>query len=162
MRAHSLTAAINKGVLADATIDYIIKAQVHFDDLKQVASSMAGMLVLAETGIAEAATEQPMIAIAYETWKRAADGVGTLKVPVLAEHFHVHLQKGSTLIGDLFASLYRRVPTSRSNDDAIRTLKLAWEQISFAAKALPGFETVDLEQSCCAMHAKQYMSNYAN
>ncbi len=46
----------------DATATYIVENQKCFEDLKQVASQLAGLLVLAAAGSKEALPDHPMLA----------------------------------------------------------------------------------------------------
>ena len=59
----------------DATAAYIVENQKCFEDLKQVASQLAGLLVLAAAGSKEAMPDHPMLDAARELFREADDAV---------------------------------------------------------------------------------------
>ena len=55
----------------DATAAYIVENRKCFEDLKQVASQLAGLLVLAAAGSKEAVPDHPMLGAARELYREA-------------------------------------------------------------------------------------------
>lgn len=146
--------AMASGGIDDSTVEYISKIRRHFEDLRQTASELAGLLVLVATGALATANGHPMLAVALETWREANDGVRSLSPPPRAAHYHQHLVRGAELLEQAFKSIRNPLGKGDHLNETIDILKSAWQQIVFATNALPGFATVDLKQSCCAMHVK--------
>ena len=120
-----MTAADRHG---EATRLYVTEAQRVFDALHEVATRLAGLLM------------------SLEMLKS--------RPPAVAAHFHHHL---TDALGKLTASLDHidgRLAGLVAAGDPLPSLRSAWRDMEAASRAMPGFETVDFQQSCCALHIK--------
>ncbi len=143
------------GPFDDATRRYIEAAQPAFEDLRDVASQLAGLMVLAASGASTATIDHPMVAVATERWRAARDETRALRPSPQAAHHHRHLVRAAERIGEVLAAL-REAGTFKSRiATPLPLLRGAWQEILHTANALPGFRTLDLEQACCAAHAKR-------
>jgi hypothetical protein len=138
----------------DEVRDYIAHAQQPFDDLRDAASQIAGLLVLAASGARSAGAPHPMLAVASQRWREASDAAHSLPAPPAARHHHFHLIQAAELLGEALDGLNERGLLGARSDSALDTVKRAWAEIVHAANALPGFATVDFGQACCAPHAR--------
>jgi len=132
----------------DRTTAYVIEAHPAFEDLRQVAAQLAGLLVLAATGSRESSPHHPMLASATQTWARATDAVKR-SAPLANERarpHHRHLVDASESLRSALASCGA---WPLDIDTVLVPLRAAYEHLQAAAKALPGFQMVSFEQACC-------------
>jgi hypothetical protein len=140
--------------LDDRTAAYILETQATFDWLRNAAGQLAGLLVLASIGARERVLDEPILAGAESEYRQADDKLRLTAAPPAAAHHHRHLSLASERIGE--ALCIARQGSLRLNEGSLdrthRTLRAAWQELLFASKALPGFQVVDFNQSCCAVH----------
>ena len=131
-------------MIDDATAAYIVENQKCFEDLKQVASQLAGLLVLDASGSKEAAPDHPMLGTARELFREAEDALRRARPTERARRHHQHLTKAARLIG---AALQKRCA---GGGDILIPLRAGYTELERAADALPGFEKVSYDGACCA------------
>lgn len=140
--------------LDDMTTAYVLSMREPFDLLRQAISQLAGLMVMVAAG-AKGAAHQPMLDRAIEAGAEADEVIRSASPPRRAEHHHRHMLRANrALAAALKASgrgLFR--PDDEELDAIIVPLRAAHSELQHAAGALPGFETVDLSQSCCARPA---------
>jgi hypothetical protein len=129
----------------DQTAAYILATQTYFEDLKQVAAQLAGLLVLSASGAKSATPHHPMLNSAEQLYKRAADGLKSVRVTTHARRHHDSLQTALAKLGDALSS-------AKGTGDPLIQLESAYADLRSAARTLPGFEMVSFENCCC--HAK--------
>jgi hypothetical protein len=144
-----MTAAID-----DATAAYVADTRPAFDGLRQAEAQLAGLMVLAAAS-GQAIAGHPMLEMATEAVREAADEIQSVRVPPRAKHHHVHVLQAVDEIA-LALGAARRCLVRR--DEAavaavIGPLRSAHQHLLWATGALPGFEVVALSQACCAQHA---------
>jgi hypothetical protein len=127
----------------DRTVAYILAAQTYFEDLKQVAAQLAGLLVLEAVGSKTA--EHPTLARAEQVFKNAADGLNSVRVPARAKAHHAHLLAAAVRLGSAL----------RGSGDPLVLLESAYAELRFASRTLPGFQMISFERGCCAGAMKQ-------
>ena len=140
----------NRRVIDDRIAAYVIEAHPAFEDLRQVAAQLAGLLVLAATGSKDASPHHPMLESAKQTCAHASDGVkraGALVTDRSRPH-HRHLVDASASLAVARASC-DTWPVDI--DAALVPLRAAYEHLQAASKALPGFQMVSFEQACCGL-----------
>jgi hypothetical protein len=121
----------------DQTVAYILAAQPCFEDLKQVASQLAGLLVLEAAG---AAHDHPMLTSAEQVYRHAEDGLRSARVTARARVHHNHLLTAATKLNEAL----------RESGDPLVPLESAYAELRLASRTLPGFEMISFERSCCA------------
>lgn len=122
----------------DQTVAYTIAVQPYFEDLKQVAAQLAGLLVLDAAG---AAPDHPMLASAGQAYKNAADGLKSARVPASARVHHNHLLAAAAKLDEAL----------RESADPLLSLEIAYVELRSASRALPGFRMISFERGCCAV-----------
>ncbi len=128
----------------DRTVAYIQSAQAWFEDLKQVAAQLAGLLVLAAAGSKNAETpDHPMLLSAEQAYRNAADGLRSARVPARAEMHHDRLLRAA-------AKLHAALVAMRGKSDALGLLEDAYAELRLASRTLPGFQMIAFERGCCA------------
>ena len=128
-------------MIDDQTIAYTLISQTYFEDLKQVAAQLAGLLVLSAAGSKSTAPLQPT----EELYRHAADGIKSIHVTTRARRHHDCLQAALAKLGDALSS-------AKGTGDPLIPLESAYADLRSASKTLPGFEMVSFESCCC--HAK--------
>ncbi len=126
----------------DQTVAYILATQTYFEDLKQVAAQLAGLLVLSAAGSKSTVALQPI----EELYRNAADGIKSVRVTTRARAHHASLQAALTKLGDALTS------AKGSHGDPLIPLESAYADLRSASRTLPGYEMVSFESCCC--HAK--------
>ena len=134
----------------DATAVYIVENQRCFEDLKQVASQLAGLLVLAAAGSKEATPDHPMIAAARELFRDADDAVRRAQPTQRATHHHEHLARAAASIGVAL----RQMDGSLNVERILIPLRAGYTELERAADSLPGFEKVSYARACCGQGAR--------
>jgi hypothetical protein len=138
--------------LADPTIRYIVNSQPLHDRLRQVLTQVAGFSLLVMTrGPRVPALEGPL-ALAAEVFRSTIEQIRALRVPAGANHHHRHMIEAAAAV-ERSIGLLAGCLRSQSDGDAraalTRCLHDAAEHMRAATRSLPGFEMVDLRQSCC-------------
>jgi hypothetical protein len=129
----------------DATATYILENQRCFEDLKQVAMQLAGLLVLAAAGSKSALPGHPMLAAATELFREACDGLLSARPTERARRHYGHLARAATAIG----AALREADGALNVDRILIPLRAGYAELERAADALPGFEKVSYERACC-------------
>jgi hypothetical protein len=145
-------------ILPDSTtVAYVFRARPVFDMLKHAAAQLAAFFVLASTGSDAASPDHPLLLAARSAVQEAMEGLRTVTgVPEPASHHHRHLLRAAAAITATLATLQDLAWAEKDEaalDQALHRLKAGWQELHWATAALPGFEMVQLSQSCCAGHS---------
>lgn len=141
---------MNSQPVDDATATYILETRKCFEDLRQVAAQIAGVLVLAAAGGASATPNHPMLAAAAELHRAAFDDVRSVRPTERARaHHHCLMQAAQALSNALAVALCgaRRMEI----DPILLPVRAAYAHLQRAADTLPGFEMVAFDKGCCAI-----------
>jgi FtsP/CotA-like multicopper oxidase with cupredoxin domain len=137
----------------ERTAAYAVAVHPHFEDLRQVAAQLAGLLVLAATGSKDSSPDHPMLSASKQVLAQADDGVrraGGLVSERTRPHYRALVD----------ASLALRQALSRADvapldvDAVMIPLRDAYSRLQRATVALPGFQIVSFEQACCGTRLK--------
>jgi hypothetical protein len=142
----------NPCVIDDATVAYILNVRPHFENLRQVAAQLAGVLVLAATGARSAAPDHPMLHSAEQLFQESADGIRRARATGRALLHHQHLTQAAASIETALSNARDRLGRSNGRvdlDPVLTPLKVGYAHLQDAASALPGFEMVAFDQGCC-------------
>jgi hypothetical protein len=129
----------------DATVAYIFENQRCFEDLKQVASQLAGLLVLAAAGSKEAAPDHPMLEAANQLFREANDALRRSRPTERAQRHYRHLALAASAIDVALKEAERGLNVDR----VLIPLRAGYTELERAADALPGFEKVAYDRACC-------------
>ena|SRR5580698_4333726 len=137
---------MNSQPVDDATAAYILNTRKCFEDLRQVAAQIAGVLVLAAAGGKSATPDHPMLDAAAELHRTALDEVRRIRSTERArEHHHCLLQAAGALSIALSAAKKMEI------DPVLVPVRAAYAHLQRAANTLPGFEMVGFEHGCCSV-----------
>jgi hypothetical protein len=131
----------------DETAAYILETRLHFEDLRQVAAQIAGLLVLAAAGSSSAGPYHPMLTAAVRLHEEASDALRSVRVPEPACDHHAHLRAAATALANALAAAQHSIAI----DPVLAPLRAAYDQLQQASNELPGFPMVTFEQACCAI-----------
>ena len=151
---HDRFANAHSDTLDDRTIRYVLDTRPHFEDLRHAVGQVAGMLVLAAAGSKTVTQDHPLFATARATLGRVSDGIAAAHPSGRALHHHRHL---IAAVGGLGLALKQAredlhlhgIDRARV-DPVLRSLQTAYQNLAWAAQALPGFELISFDQACCA------------
>lgn len=131
----------------------MIAARPVFEDLRQVAAQLAGLLLLAATGSKESTPDHPMLAASRQVLAQAGDGVKRAGVLVSdpSRAHHGGLVEASAALSQALA---RAGGWPLDVDAVLIPLRDAYAHLQEASRTLPGFEMVSFEQACCAAAAR--------
>lgn len=135
----------------DATVVYILENRRYFEDLRQVASQLAGLLVLAAAGSKESAPDHPMLTAAIQLHRDATDNLRHARPTPRARRHHEHVLEAASHLADALAAA-NRVVRPDDVDPVLIPLRAAYDALREAANALPGFELISFERACCGIH----------
>jgi hypothetical protein len=136
-----------------ATVAYVVAVRPAFEMLKHAAAQLAAFFILATTGSQAAGPDHPLLAEAGRAVQEATDGVRAAPgVTEIAAHHHRHLLRAAAAIRATLSALQDTawIKDRALLDPALQRLKAGWQELHWATAALPGFEMVQLGQSCCA------------
>lgn len=131
--------------LDDATVAYILETRRAFEDLRQAAAQLAGLLVLEAAGAKNELPLHPMLAAAEELSLEAEEKIHQARATVRAERHQGHL-------ADAAAHLLRAVRKARRNAEMgpiLSPLRAAYAELEAATRELPGFDMVAFDRGCC-------------
>jgi hypothetical protein len=135
----------------DRTATYILDTRKAFDDLRDIASQLAGLLVLAASGARSAGPHHPVLDMSRQTLPGIADGIRRARPTDRARQHHRDLASALECIDVAVRTARRELP---STDDAavdriLRPLREGYAHLQNAADRLPGFELIAFARGCC-------------
>jgi hypothetical protein len=144
--------ALSPSFLDDRTVAYILETRGPFEDLRRVASQLAGLLVLAAAGAKSATPEHPALAGARETLAEAGDRVRHTQPTDRSRRHHDHLLHAVRALETAAAAACDRRSgrTAGDIDLVLKPLRTGYAHLQEAADRLPGFELVAFANGCCA------------
>jgi hypothetical protein len=136
----------------DETVAYILLAQKCFEDLRQVAAQLAGLLVLSAAGSKGATPDHPMLEAAERLHASAAESIRRLRPPPRASAHRDFLSRAAAALECALSSaqthLWHAVRGAEI-EPILNPLQAAYAQLRLASAALPGFEMISFDQACC-------------
>jgi hypothetical protein len=159
-----VVAASHSGDIDDRTVAYILESKKAFEDLRHIASQLAGLLVLAAAGGKAAAPDHPMFEAAQRLHASVSDALRLARPTQRALSHHSHLIKACDAVGLALSVAESNLAPPRDEFKINRILvplQAAYAELRLASHELPGFEMISFEQGCCgaaqshAAHAQQ-------
>jgi hypothetical protein len=145
------TAEALSQLVDDATVAYILETRRYFEDLRHVASQLAGLLVLAAAGSKQFAPDHPMLKAAGQLYRDAADGLRRASPTIRARRHHQHLLLAASNLAEALSATNRL----REIDPVLVPLRAGYAGLEQAVRALPGFELIAFERGCCGVHLQR-------
>jgi hypothetical protein len=135
-----------RAAVDDEAAAYILETRRGFEDFRQVAAQLAGLLVLAASGSQSAGPHHPILTSAAELYRNALETLHRARVPLSAHMHHESLLHAAAALG-------RAIQGAQSGlaiDPVLIPLRAAYGHLQLASNALPGFPMVAFDQGCCA------------
>ena len=141
--------------LDERTIRYVLETRPHFEELRQAIGQVAGMLVLAAAGAKTVTQDHPLFTTAREALAqrlrrdpgRAAHGAGNAIITGIC---WTPWRRCASPCGGRRRICICTAWSASASSRCWRPLNAAYRHLSWAAKALPGFEVLSFDQACCA------------
>jgi len=143
----------NRAVIDDRTTAYVLSAQPVFEDLRQVAAQVAGLLVLAATGSRESTPDHPMLAASALVLAKADDGV-KCAAALVTDSARPHHTRMAAAASSLRRALACAEAWPIDVDAVLVRLRDAYDHLQQASSVLPGFPVVSFDQACCSVRLK--------
>ena len=137
-------------MIDDRTTAYVLTAQPAFEDLRQVAAQLAGLLVLSATGSKESTPDHPMLAASRQVMSRAGDGVEAAAA-LVTDGARPHYTRVTAAASSLRRALSCAEAWPLDVDAVLAPLRDAYDHLRQASSALPGFPVVSFDQACCTV-----------
>jgi hypothetical protein len=136
--------------LPDPIARYMCEAQPLHDLLRRGLIQLSAFLLTRTIAGSRALVDYAPIDAARGPIREAAEGLRSLRAPTGAAHHKHHMIAAlAALENGLAAALSA---TDRDGDALLRFTEEAARHLRVVGRSAPGFEAVDLQQACCAMH----------
>jgi len=135
---------------------YVVACQPLHERLRDAVIQLGGLSLMTMLRREGAFDRETPLRLVREALAGTGQALGGLPVPPSAAHHHHHMREACCAAGraaDLIADQRLGRDAETANRDLSRELRAATDHLRHASRALPGFEMVDLAQSCCAAHA---------
>lgn len=146
---------------SDALVTYLNAAQPVHRQLQQVLTQVAGYALLVMTRRHRVELLDAPVVGAREALSRVSSELCGMRVPAPARHHHHHMAAAAETVGrslDALLGCLRHGADDGLRAALTRDLRAATTHLRAVSRLLPGFETVDLSQACCAAHVGQQAS----
>ena len=140
-----------------ALLSYIDAARPAQVRLQQVLTQIAGYSLSLMTSKKRSMHPEGALVSARAALKEVREQLAALKPPSAAAHHYHHLKsaRDATRIAFGQAMICTRADaTEGERQTLVQALHAANEHVRMTARLLPGFETIDFSQACCAFHAQ--------
>jgi hypothetical protein len=127
----------------DQTAIYVLTTRSAFEDLRQVVSQLAGVLVLAA---AKGTGDSPSLEPTRRLLRQAEDA---LRDSPLTDRAAAHRANLVQAAAHLKIAL-QRAGVRIDVDEILTPLRAGYDALQAASRTLPGFEMVAFEQGCCS------------
>jgi hypothetical protein len=129
----------------DVTTAYILETRKLFEDLRQVAAQLAGLLVLNAAGSQNAGPHHPMLDAADQLYQETVENIHHARVTPHARQHHRYLLQAAASLRIALSVAH----TTLEIDPVLTPLRAAYAHLQRASNELPGFEMVAFDQGCC-------------
>lgn len=149
-RLEGLTSRSVRSEAAGALHDYIEAALPCFDALCAIVTQLGGLLLLDATSQHARTMDHPMLERARSEFREVREAIAALAPDARAAHHYRHLQRATREVEAGFTAIDRRLLGRLDAADPLPALRAAARELDTVTRLLPGFETVKLDESCCA------------
>lgn len=137
------------------SLPYVVACQPLHARLRDVVTQLGGLSLMTMLRREGAFDRETPLRLVRAALTETGEALGGLRVPPRAAHHHHHMSeacRAAACAADLIADLRLGRDAEAARRDLSRELRAATDHLRHASRALPGFEMVDLTQSCCAAH----------
>jgi hypothetical protein len=130
---------------------YVLDARPVHEQLQRALMLLSGFALMRLTSQPRSTIDDGPVQTARELLTGVHDRLSSLRVPEAAAHHHHHLRGAGSALRLALAITSSAID---SGDQLYRALAQTVMHLRATNRILPGFETVDLAQSCCAAHGQ--------
>jgi hypothetical protein len=130
---------------------YVLDARPVQEQLQQALMLLSGFTLLRVTSQPNSRIDDEPVRTTCKFLIAVHEHMGALRIPQAAVHHHHHLRGAESALRLAVAATSL---TMDSGDQVYRALVAAVKHLRSSNRLLPGFEMVDLAQSCCAEHGR--------
>lgn len=123
-----------------------------FERTQESAARLAGLLVEAEIVGRNSRFDNESLLLGLKARDEAVCLLASIDTRQADAHFHHHASLALQRLCQAWAALEDRRQGMMAAPDPLPMLQAAWREMQAASRILPGFDTVDFRNSCCAMH----------
>lgn len=123
-----------------------------FERTQESAARLAGLLVEAELVGRNSRFDNESFHLGQNARYEAVCLLASVDVSKANAHFHHHASLALERLCQAWAALEDRRQGLVAAPDPLPMLQAAWREMQAASRILPGFDTVDFRNSCCALH----------
>lgn len=123
-----------------------------FERTQESAARLAGLLVEAELVGRNSPFDNESLHLGLKARDEAVCLLASVDVSKADAHFHHHASLALERLCQAWAALEDRRQGLVAALDPLPMLQAAWREMQAASRILPGFDTVDFRNCCCAMH----------
>lgn len=123
-----------------------------FDRIQESAARLAGLLVEAELIGCKSRFDNESLILGQKARDEAVHLMASVDSTKADHHFHHHVSQALQRLCQAWAALESRRQGLIAAPDPLPVLQATWREMQAASRILPGFETVDFRNSCCAIH----------
>ncbi|GGO76331.1 hypothetical protein GCM10011348_03280 [Marinobacterium nitratireducens] len=123
-----------------------------FERTQESAARLAGLLVEAEIVGNNCRFDNESLHLGLKARDQAVCLLASVDASKADAHFHHHASLALERLCQAWAALEDRRQGLIAALDPLPMLQAAWREMQAASRTLPGFDTVDFSNSCCAMH----------
>jgi len=136
----------------DRLRDYADAMVPCFERTQESAARLAGLLVEAEIVGHKSRFDNEALLLGLKARDEAVCLLASVDANKADAHFHHHASLALERLCQAWAALEDRRQGLIAALDPLPMLQAAWREMQAASRILPGFDTVDFGNSCCAMH----------
>ena len=147
--------------LAEAPLRYVVACQPLHDCLREAAIQLGGLSLMIMLRREDAFDLETPLRMASGTVAEAGEALRAVAVPDAAAHHFHHMSEAAQALARV-VGLMEAGALARAGEATRRGISVglaaATDHLRHAANAMPGFETVDLKNACCAAHASAVLA----
>jgi hypothetical protein len=150
------TRPCEEGRRRDERLAYVVACQPLHERLRDLVTQLGGLSLMIMLRREGAFDRDTPLRLARAGLAEAGEMLRGLPVPARAAHHHRHMTeacRAARRASDIIADIRLTRDEEAAKRALSRELRSAADHLRHASRALPGFEMVDLTQSCCATHA---------
>jgi hypothetical protein len=155
MNPNATTLSVSFEQLDDPTVRYIQAVRPFFEDIREAACLLAGLIVMAAADSCKSAVDQPTFHALCARYDATVQGLCRLPPPPMGIHFHYHLIRSAQLLRRTIDSVLELRYQSANLANSLEHLKTSWRHLRSASIALPGFSLVELDEAYGSTHSQK-------
>jgi len=131
---------------------YIEESKPVFEDMRQIVNQLSGLLLVSHAVHRHGFVVGDLLFRSQSLFADVREAFDSVTSGPRSGHHHLHLRNAIEALTVALTAAQESASGLHLGDRGLNALKVAWRELIHASDALPGFDRVDLSQSCCAQH----------